>query len=36
VPVIGESVDDIVGVANIKDLMPAYMAEAGRSGSSAS
>jgi len=29
VPVIGESVDDIVGVANIKDLMPAYMAEGG-------
>jgi CBS domain containing-hemolysin-like protein len=29
VPVIDESVDDIVGVANIKDLMPAYMAEGG-------
>ncbi|WP_370947922.1 hemolysin family protein [Amycolatopsis sp. cg5] len=29
VPVIGESVDEIVGVANIKDLMPAYMAENG-------
>jgi CBS domain containing-hemolysin-like protein len=29
--VIGESVDDIVGVANIKDLMPAYMAEGGSS-----
>ncbi|SEP45495.1 hemolysin family protein [Amycolatopsis saalfeldensis] len=25
VPVIGESVDDIVGVVNIKDLMPAFM-----------
>ena len=31
VPVIGESVDEIVGVANIKDLMPAYMAEGGPS-----
>jgi CBS domain containing-hemolysin-like protein len=31
VPVIGESVDEIVGVANIKDLMPAYMAEGGAS-----
>ncbi|GAA1950799.1 hemolysin family protein [Amycolatopsis minnesotensis] len=29
VPVIGESVDEIVGVVNIKDLMPAYMAEGG-------
>ncbi|WP_020666208.1 hemolysin family protein [Amycolatopsis nigrescens] len=29
IPVIGESVDEIVGVANIKDLMPAYMAEGG-------
>jgi CBS domain containing-hemolysin-like protein len=29
VPVIDDSVDDIVGVANIKDLMPAYMAEGG-------
>ncbi|WP_181772631.1 hemolysin family protein [Amycolatopsis pittospori] len=28
-PVIGESVDDIVGVVNIKDLMPAYMGEGG-------
>ncbi|MFE0027135.1 hemolysin family protein [Amycolatopsis sp. NPDC059021] len=27
VPVIGESVDEIVGVVNIKDLMPAYMAD---------
>ncbi|WP_409494861.1 hemolysin family protein [Amycolatopsis sp. cmx-11-12] len=28
-PVIGESVDDVAGVVNIKDLMPAYMAEGG-------
>ncbi|WP_410658035.1 hemolysin family protein [Amycolatopsis sp. lyj-112] len=28
-PVIGESVDEVVGVVNIKDLMPAYMAEGG-------
>ncbi|WET81524.1 hemolysin family protein [Amycolatopsis sp. QT-25] len=28
-PVIGDSVDDVVGVVNIKDLMPAYMAEGG-------
>ncbi|MEU3622312.1 hypothetical protein BS329_33790 [Amycolatopsis coloradensis] len=28
-PVIGESVDDVTGVVNIKDLMPAYMAEGG-------
>ncbi|MEV6912512.1 hemolysin family protein [Amycolatopsis sp. NPDC051071] len=29
-PVIGESVDDVSGVVNIKDLMQAYMAEDGR------
>ncbi|KZB85429.1 hemolysin family protein [Amycolatopsis regifaucium] len=29
-PVIGESVDDIAGVVNIKDLMQAYMAEGGQ------
>ncbi|WP_020660913.1 hemolysin family protein [Amycolatopsis benzoatilytica] len=28
-PVIDDSVDDIVGVVNIKDLMPAYMSENG-------
>ncbi|MEV7550202.1 hemolysin family protein [Amycolatopsis sp. NPDC089917] len=28
-PVIGDSVDDVAGVVNIKDLMPAYMAEGG-------
>ncbi len=29
-PAIGESVDEIVGVVNIKDLMQAYMAEGGQ------
>ncbi len=29
-PVIGESVDDVSGVVNIKDLMQAYMAEGGQ------
>ncbi|GAB3490463.1 hemolysin family protein [Amycolatopsis cihanbeyliensis] len=29
VPVIGESVDDIVGVVNLKDLVQAYLAEGG-------